>query len=257
MKRQIFYFSGTGNSLSIAKGIMENLGEGEIIPITKYLGEDVVKVEGDEIGIIYPCYCATTPRVVKEFLKKLIISKNTYVYVIVTHNNVPGNSGIDANKILGGRIDYYDTVLMPGNSIILEDRTNPIEEVNRRLENSKKRVTEISENIKKGYNGIKKVEESFSQLVLGKVNDFVLNKVYKVNKKFWTNEKCNGCGACSRVCPMKNIEMKDKNVVWNNSCESCLACYHWCPQNAIELSTYTKDRVRRTNPNIKRNEMVL
>ncbi len=257
MKSQIFYFSGTGNSLSIAKGIMENLGEAEIIPITKYLGEDVVKVEGGELGIVYPCYCATTPRVVKEFLKKLIIPENTYIYVIVTHNNVPGNSGVDANKILKGKIDYYDTILMPGNSVIIQDYTNSLQEAERRLTQSKERIVEISENIKIGKQGFAKVEERKGELIFGKVNDLILNKIYKINKKFWTNEKCNNCGLCTKVCSMNNISLSGKNVEWGKNCASCLGCYHWCPQKAIELSTYTKDKIRRTNPDISLKDIII
>jgi NADH-quinone oxidoreductase subunit F len=49
-------------------------------------------------------------------------------------------------------------------------------------------------------------------------------------------EKCNGCGACLRVCPSKAIAGKPKQVhtLDQATCISCGACFDECtPMNAI------------------------
>jgi len=53
------------------------------------------------------------------------------------------------------------------------------------------------------------------------------------DKSYYSNEKCNGCGVCSRVCPVNNINMVDNKPSWQHHCETCFACFHWCPNGAI------------------------
>ena len=56
MKTKIFVFSGTGNSLAVAKKIALALGDTTITSITKYQEESEVSTEEERVGIIFPCY---------------------------------------------------------------------------------------------------------------------------------------------------------------------------------------------------------
>jgi len=60
---------------------------------------------------------------------------------------------------------------------------------------------------------------------------------------FISNEKCDGCGICKKICPVDNIEIVDNKPSWSNHCEGCFACFHWCPKEAIQFGN--------TNMNIK------
>jgi flavodoxin/NAD-dependent dihydropyrimidine dehydrogenase PreA subunit len=67
---------------------------------------------------------------------------------------------------------------------------------------------------------------------------FVTNKTFiKVlySKFFFSNKKrCNSCGTCSAICPMKNIEWeKDAIPKWGSNCILCCACEIKCPNKAI------------------------
>ena len=48
-------------------------------------------------------------------------------------------------------------------------------------------------------------------------------------------EKCNGCGACMRVCPTVSIsgEKKKPHAISVNLCIECGACGRICPQSAV------------------------
>jgi len=49
------------------------------------------------------------------------------------------------------------------------------------------------------------------------------------------NDKCVGCGACKRVCPVDAIEgtRKEKHRIDQNKCIKCGQCYQTCKFSAI------------------------
>jgi len=51
------------------------------------------------------------------------------------------------------------------------------------------------------------------------------------------SEKCNGCAACTHVCPHGVIEMRARKAVIRarDACMECGACRMNCPEAAIEV----------------------
>ena len=76
------------------------------------------------------------------------------------------------------------------------------------------------------------------------------------DRSFRTNEKCNGCGVCSRVCPVNNIKMVEGRPVGQHHCENCYACYVWRPQGAIcgDIVTYNE---RYHHPEVKLSDILV
>lgn len=48
-------------------------------------------------------------------------------------------------------------------------------------------------------------------------------------------EKCIGCGACERLCPMGNIKVEKGRAVSGSRCTMCYRCFSECPERAITL----------------------
>ncbi|MBN2026921.1 MAG: 4Fe-4S binding protein [Actinobacteria bacterium] len=48
-------------------------------------------------------------------------------------------------------------------------------------------------------------------------------------------EKCNGCGACVKVCIFKQIEVVDGKAVIGEECKGCGRCAMVCKQDAINI----------------------
>lgn len=65
-KRIIFYFTGTGNSLYIARQLAgENA---ELLSIPQMVKRGKYEFEADEIGIVYPIYGHMPPYMVRQFI---------------------------------------------------------------------------------------------------------------------------------------------------------------------------------------------
>ena len=83
MKNIIFYFSGTGNCLMVAKIISKELNECEIISMAKPF---ILTEQYDRIGFIFPTYYEGLPKKVIEFIEKTNFENNkkSYYYSINT-----------------------------------------------------------------------------------------------------------------------------------------------------------------------------
>jgi flavodoxin len=66
MENIVFYFSGTGNSLTVAKKIVEELGGGEIVSMTKT--DYQLKEQYNTIGFVFPIYFLGLPKSVRQFI---------------------------------------------------------------------------------------------------------------------------------------------------------------------------------------------
>jgi ferredoxin len=81
-------------------------------------------------------------------------------------------------------------------------------------------------------------------------------KIRNMDKKFWADAKCDGCGICSQVCPAANIDMINDKPAWLHHCEQCLACLQWCPREAIQYGEKTAQYPRYHHPEITLKDML-
>ena len=62
---KVLYFTGTGNSLYVAKGI-----GGDIYSIPQMIKEGKYEFEDEAIGFVYPCYGFGMAKIITDFIKK-------------------------------------------------------------------------------------------------------------------------------------------------------------------------------------------
>ena len=84
------YFTGTGNSLYLAKQI-----GGELFSIPQLIKDKTYNIEDDVVGFVVPCYYYTLPRLVEKYIRQANI-KADYVFLIL--NN--GGGGIVAARTI-------------------------------------------------------------------------------------------------------------------------------------------------------------
>ncbi len=259
MKTVIFYMSGTGNSLHVAKEIQESLGNCVLKDIGSIYKEKYILKNTRRIGFVYPSYCHDVPLAVREFIKRLIVEeKDPYTFSIVTHNSVPGNTTKSfANKLKdnGINLNYGVDILMPGNGIIISDNTNSIIEVKRRLQLSKKAIKSIIVDITSCKNKLITPFESKESIQRASDAENSILNIYKVYTHFNSNDLCTSCGLCANVCSFTAIEIVKGKPTWNNRCQTCLGCIHYCPSKVINIDKYTESYSRYTHPKISIEEI--
>jgi ferredoxin/flavodoxin len=256
MDSVIYFFSATGNSLKVAKDIGKEIENTTLIKICK----DTVLKEGyknyKKVGIVFPVYYYGLPLMVKEFVKGLKLDEDTYIYAIATCGGSVGNALSQLNEILknkGLSLSSAFSIVMPDNYQIMYSPPS----LNKQLKlfkDEEAKIKSISYTILKDV----KLPSVDKNNLLLKIGYQMLSGVFKPREKdknFWTDDKCNGCGICSKVCPANNIIYENSKPKWCSSCEQCLACMHWCPNKAIQYKKGTIKRDRYHHPEIKISEL--
>ena len=77
----VFYFTGTGNSLYIAKQL-----DSHPLSIPQVLRQSKTEFTDEKIGIVAPIYGHEVPEMVKEFMRKTDF-RTDYFYMILTYGN--------------------------------------------------------------------------------------------------------------------------------------------------------------------------
>jgi len=225
----IIYFTGTGNSLSIAKNLAVILDDAYIhINNAKRISDS----KQENIGLVYPCYYNDMPNAVKDFVKDFSFKGANYIFGIAVHGGDPGNSLYTFKKMLnekGLELSYGADFLMPVNSRIMYGRVTT--DIDERVKEEKKTIKRIASDIAGRKKDVGKVKKHLVGTIMSNVSNSGLTR--RLMTKKVDNEKCIKCGTCAKVCALNNIEVTVDGVIIGENCTDCLACMHWCPEAAI------------------------
>jgi ferredoxin/flavodoxin len=251
MENIVFYFSGTGNSLKVAKTLANELENCEIVSMAK-AGKYSLSKQYDTIGFVYPVYYWGLPKKVMGFIKNTSFNNTAaYYYSVATYGGIIGNGIRQLNELLNERgimLNYGAKTRMVGNYIIGYD---VFVNINKCLKRADKKLLSIIADIKsRKSRSIKKPYK-----IIERNHEEAMQKISLLAKDYNVNENCIGCGVCKEVCPVKNIELLNKKPVFKDRCEQCVACIQYCPKEAINYKNITQKRKRYTHPEISYKEL--
>jgi Flavodoxins len=249
-KNIIFYFSGTGNSLKVAKDIAAAIEDCELISMGKSH-----KLSGiyRRIGFVYPVYGGGMPGVVERFIKALDLSTNTnsYIFAVCTSGSGSADGMTNISKIIGGKggkLSYTESIRCFSNYVGLYAMGSDVE-------NKAKAQAQATKQVIKDIQ-ILAVKAAHKNSPLALIHGPFIKSLAKKDKGFNVSEACNSCASCAKVCPVGNIEMQDGKPNFLHHCEQCMACVQWCPKKAINFKNKTQDRGRYHHPDITLVEMI-
>ena len=258
MSTSIYYFTGTGNSLHVARAVAEKLGDSKVISIARLKG-DTIEDKSDTVGIIFPVFYGNPPNIVKDFAARLRPAPEAYIFGIATCGGAAGNSLHTLRQILaknGGNLSAGFQLVMPDNAYVGMNLITPPEEREEALKASEIELSRIIDTLKKRGGQESKFGYSIAADIMGIAGSTFATHLYRLPKRFRATDKCNGCGICEKICPSGNITRADKKVTWGNNCTHCLACFHWCPRTAIEIGSKTGNIARYHHPDVKVSDMM-
>jgi ferredoxin/flavodoxin len=248
MDNIVFCFSGTGNCLKVAKTIVKELGNGEIVSMAKPEKYSLTKQYGT-IGFIYPTYFMKMPKKTVEFISNLSVrnNKGAYYYVIATCGGYEGGAIYQMHELMQSKhtikINYAKGLKMFANYVVMYDMNKKVDAITQK---SNTKLASIISSIKNRENN--KIN-TFSKII-GSLTKGLTKEMADMDRDYIVNDNCTSCGICKEVCPVKNIEIINNKPQFKHKCEQCMACIQFCPQKALNYKTVTQNRGRYTNPEI-------
>lgn len=241
---KIFYFSGSGNAVAIARSIAEGLENAVVEPVARY-PEGYTGADEERIGLVTPVYAWGSPRMVTEFAEKLRSKTGQYVFAVATCAGAPGRTVAALGKKLrrnGGRLDAGFavrndfTVSLPGMGDMAIVRLVGWLGRNHVPELAGERLPEIIEAVKAKRASPPEGGNASANAVGSLVHGVAMTTFKTLDKGFAATDACTSCGTCANLCPRANITMVDGRPKWNGNCEACYACLVWCPESAITMN---------------------
>ncbi len=255
-KNLIFYFSTSGNSLYTAKEIAKHLKDAKIISIVDAFYKKEFKYEAETIGFVYPIYASGLPPMVSEFISKLQLNKDSYIFAAECTGGGKGITFSMINKLLYPKnlsLSNGEKFLLNSNYIRMGRNPKVGEDAKKVIDSNKFKIENFTLSILNRESKDLKEKHTRINLLLYKLwKDGFKNK----DKNFNINEFCTACGICAKICPNENIEIVDEGPKWKGNCCDCMGCVNNCPHKCINIGNKTKKKNRYKNPYILTSELL-
>ena len=257
MDTSIFCYTGTGNSLWVARKLGAFLGSSETIPIN-HCKHESLRCDSERIGLVFPVHIWGVPPPVVQFISQLKADPGQYFFAV----------GVNAGQIAATLIQVQDllqkkrlrlssgfSIELPSNYIVWRGAISK--------EKQQKKFTAATHKLERMATIIRNKEVLPPEKGPFWQNPFfswAYRKSYphigNMDKTFFADEKCNACGICAKICPANNITLTGGKPAWRHHCEQCFACIQWCPEEAVQAGKNTKNKIRYHHPEISLKDML-
>ncbi len=236
MKKIIYYFSGTGNSLRAAHIIAKQLKDVELVSM-RNKPEAYPASDANIIGFICPVYEWDIPGAAKKFIEKLSVNPNAYFFMVATCVAINGRCFETVEALLNqkhSKLNYGHVLHCVASQCTAYD---PFPSEKFMIPRSERKTLQIAKEITAKKNRRYPRMSPITRALYPKLMTPYMNVEHEYDKGFYTSDACISCGICQKVCPCDNITFEDKRPSWNHNCHGCNACVAYCPNKAIQFKT--------------------
>ena len=242
----IFYFTGTGNSLYIAKRIAEATGD-SIISINNKIKQNDTQPIYTENRLIFvvPTYGWRIPRIVEQWIQAVQFTGAKKAWFVMDCGGEIGNAAKYIRRLCGQKgFTYMGTapVVMPENYIAMFN-TPESAEAKQIIEQAGPVIDSAAQNIVNDGVFPQPRNNLYDRFMSYAVNPIFYRLIVKADA-FYAGGQCVGCGKCAELCPLNNITLKGGKPVWGKNCTHCMACICRCPVEAIEYGKKSAGKPR-------------
>ncbi len=253
----IFYYTGTGNSLWLARALASQIGNTELISMAAW---DMQKqaINSHNIGLIFPVHIWGVPRRVLNFLDKLKTISPKYIFAVANNAGQVSNTLVQLKKVLNSK----DLTLSSGWSVIMPSNYIPwggpgsLNKQTERIQAAQLKLTSIAKIVKGRVKMPVEKGPLWQRIVFTGLYKLTFPYVNKMDAKFWVDNRCNQCSICVKICPAQNIDLQNEKLTWHNHCEQCLACIQWCPKESLQYGQKTPAYSRYHHPEINLKDLM-
>ena len=242
----ILWYSGCGNSRFVADTLSRELGDDNMvfIPEAARHGTVLEFAPNDVLGIVFPVYSWSVPKLVSEFLRTARIKgKPSYIFAACTCGDETGLTIKHLKKDLGKQnlaLDTFFSFQMPETYVNLpgfklDTPDNALRKINATKSSLEDTVALIKQHAKGNFDHLK----GGSSFLKSNILKPLFYGLLITDRKFRVSDACIGCGLCAKNCPLQNITIENDRPKWNGHCTNCMSCYHRCPKNAINFGKAT------------------
>lgn len=232
-KVDLYYFSGTGNTLLVCKKMKETF-EKKGVETKLYAIEKEVPANvnlGSCIGLAFPVAVFTTYPLVMKFIKGLPNSEGTKVFMVDTM----GGLSLGIRSVIKSILKKKGYHPIASSQVVMPDNFWPTQEKDSQNPNIVNKgmssVSSYAENILNGTAQWAQVPVFPNAVYALSQFLFTLPSFRKKTIKF-NKAKCVKCGLCSKLCPVGNITMHEYPI-FKGKCEVCVRCNSFCPTGAL------------------------
>ncbi len=270
MKTEIYYFSGTGNSLFVAQELQKRIPGASLLPIASLSDKASVKTDGLRVGFVFPVHALTIPIFVKRFIKKTDFSAADYFFAVATRFGTvfkgfekierllrKKRKRLSARLVLnmGNNESRHQGYAVPSKADIEEMEKDVITKLDALAGTVNAGATSFPPDTgvtqPSGNNRLTAFLTETAVLAGMELADHSGGVQY-----FCADENCSGCGICEKVCLSGKIKMMDKRPVWQQNvfCSMCFACLNFCPKRAVQINdipcvpSFTRENGRYPHP---------
>jgi ferredoxin len=249
---EIYYFSGTGNSLYAAREIQKAFPDSKLVAVNVLAKKETIITNSDVVGFIFPIYGFGLPAIMENFFRRIDLRTATYLFAVATRGGSPSTAPKDIQKIMarkGKILNSFFYLGMPNNSFFVHE-FNTQERIKEKFEQARIELSEIAETVKtrKDNRTVNQKINLFNGLLFRMLRLIMnVSGFFGSGNAFYVDEQCTQCGTCESVCLSKRITVKNAapHFSKDTNCRLCLACVNYCPVGAIHNRRL---RVSKINP---------